>query len=149
VVITERVMRVTHHRNDHHQAQQIGTRPLRDRCATPRLGQDADDPSAARLCAKSFDPVGTVRYVALSADDIALLDARARAVGEQIRWEMHFQLAPNPEFVGLTAGANHIVIVGPARIADLAAHDIDLTLDGLERGERRIIEDEDGDPRLV
>jgi hypothetical protein len=39
--------------------------------------------------------------------------------------------------------------VGPARIADHAAHDIDLTLDALERGERRIIEHEDGDPRLV
>jgi hypothetical protein len=99
--------------------------------------------------AKSFDPAGTVRYVALSAYDIALLDARARAVGERIRWEMHFRVAPNPEFVGLTAGANHIFVVGPARVADLAAHNIDLTLDALERGERRIIEDEDGDPRLV
>jgi hypothetical protein len=54
---------------------------------------------------------------------------------------------PNPEFVGLTAGANHIFVVGPARLADLAAHDIDLTLDALERRECRIIED--GDPQLV
>ena len=35
------------------------------------------------------------------------------------------------------------------RLADLAAHEVDLTLDELERGSRRIIVDEDGDPRLV
>lgn len=87
--------------------------------------------------------------MALSANEIVLLDARARAVGESIGWELHFQVAPNPEFVGLTAGANHIFVVGPALLADLAAHDIDLTLDALERRERRIVEDEDGDPRLV
>jgi hypothetical protein len=62
---------------------------------------------------------------------------------------MHFQVAPNPEFIGLTAGAKHIFVVGPSRLADLAAHEIDLTLDELERGSRRIILDEDGDPRLV
>jgi hypothetical protein len=87
--------------------------------------------------------------MALSADDIVLLDARARAVGDRIGWELHFQVAPNPEFVGLTAGANHVFVVGPALLADLAAHDIDLTLDALERWERRIVEDEDGDPRLI
>jgi hypothetical protein len=87
--------------------------------------------------------------MALSANDIALLDARARAVGERIGWEMHFQVAANPEFVGLTAGAKHIFVIGPARLADLAAHDINLTLDTLERRERKIVEDEDGDPRLV
>lgn len=62
---------------------------------------------------------------------------------------MHFEVAPDPEFIGLTAGANQIFVVGPSRLADLAAHDIDLTLDELERGSRRIILDEDGDPRLV
>jgi hypothetical protein len=87
--------------------------------------------------------------VALSANDIAVLDARARSVGERIGWEMHFRVAPNPEFIGLTAGANHIFVVGPSRLADLAAHEVDLTLDELERGTRRVILDEDGDPRLV
>jgi hypothetical protein len=53
------------------------------------------------------------------------------------------------EFIGLTAGANPIFVVGPSRLAELAAHEIDLTLDELERGSRRIILDEDGNPRLV
>ena len=53
---------------------------------------------------------GSVGAEALSADQIAVLDARARSVGERIRWEMHFQVAPNPEFIGLTAGANHIFV---------------------------------------
>jgi hypothetical protein len=38
---------------------------------------------------------------------------------------------------------------GVPPFADLAAHDIDVTLDALERRERRIVEDEDGDPRLI
>jgi hypothetical protein len=81
----------------------------------------------------------------LSRDDIAILDARARAVGERVGWEMHFSFAPNPEFIGLTAGANHIFVVGPDRLA----YDIDLALDALDRGASRIILDEDGDPRLA
>jgi hypothetical protein len=32
------------------------------------------------------------------------------------------------------------------RFANLAAHEIDFTLDALERGDRRIILDKDGDP---
>jgi hypothetical protein len=35
------------------------------------------------------------------------------------------------------------------RLANLAAHEIDFTLDALERGDRRIILDKDGDPKLV
>jgi hypothetical protein len=35
--------------------------------------------------------------MALSAGEIAVLDARASSVGERIGWEMHFQVAPNPE----------------------------------------------------
>jgi hypothetical protein len=62
---------------------------------------------------------------------------------------LQFAVAPNLEFVGLTAGADHIFVIGPARLANLAAHDIDLTLDALERVDQRIIVDEDGDPRLV
>ncbi|MEV7268479.1 hypothetical protein AB0N38_33475, partial [Micromonospora aurantiaca] len=33
-------------------------------------------------------------------------------------------------------------------LSDLAAHDIELDLDALERGDRTIGPDEDGDPRL-
>jgi len=35
------------------------------------------------------------------------------------------------------------------RLANPAAHDIDFTLDALERGDRRIILDKVGDPGLV
>ena len=94
------------------------------------------------------ESVGSVAGVALSTDDIALLDARARAVGERIGWEMHFQAALNPDLIGLTAGAHHIFVVGPGRVADLA-DDIDVTLGALERGARRIILNEDGDPQLI
>jgi hypothetical protein len=36
-----------------------------------------------------------------------------------------------------------------SRISDLAVHEIDLSLDALQRGDRHIISDEDGDPRLI
>lgn len=39
-------------------------------------------------------------------------------------------------------------VLGPAKLADLAAHDIELDLDALERGDREVRPDEDGDPRL-
>lgn len=58
-------------------------------------------------------------------------------------------VAPNPRCVGLCAGPDRVVIVGPSWIEDLAVHEIDLMLDGLERGERMIVLDEDGDPRLM
>jgi hypothetical protein len=38
---------------------------------------------------------------------------------------------------------------GPAPFVTLASHDIDLAVDALQRGQRRIVLDEDGDPRLV
>jgi len=47
------------------------------------------------------------------------------------------------------AGADQIVVLGPSRIADLAVHEIDLALDALQRGDRRIVLDEDGDPQLI
>ena len=43
---------------------------------------------------------------------------------------------------------DQIVIVGPSKLANLGAHDIELELDALERGDSVIREDEDGDPRL-
>jgi hypothetical protein len=87
--------------------------------------------------------------VALSDDEVRKQDARARAVGERIDWELHFVVSPNSDFVGLAAGANQVFVVGPSRLADLVVHDIDLALDALERRERRIVPDEDGDPRLL
>jgi hypothetical protein len=92
---------------------------------------------------------GMVLVVAPTDDDIRKLDARARAVGERIGWELHFKVAPNPDFVGLAAGANPVFVLGPSRLADLLLHDVDLALDRLERGKQRIVPDEDGDPRLL
>jgi len=40
-------------------------------------------------------------------------------------------------------------VLGPSRITDLAVHEIDLALDALQRGDRQIVLDEDGDPRLI
>jgi hypothetical protein len=56
---------------------------------------------------------------------------------------------PNSQYVGLLAGPDQIVILGPSRISDLAVHEIDLALDALQRGDRHIIADEDGEPRLI
>lgn len=86
--------------------------------------------------------------MALTPAEIASLDKRAQEVGAKIGWSLHFVVAPNPAFVGLVAGAQNVFVVGPSRLVDLAAHDVDLTLDALERGEQVIFPDEDGDPRL-
>lgn len=85
--------------------------------------------------------------MALNKDEIEALDERARHVGEAIGRDLRFVVAPNPEFVGITS--QNIFVLGPDRLADMAAHDVDLTLDALIRGDRRIIDDEDGDPRLL
>jgi hypothetical protein len=87
--------------------------------------------------------------VALTDDEIRKLDARAREVGERIGWDLHFMVSPNPDFYGLAAGANRVFVVGPSRLADPVVHDVHLTLEALEQGERRIVPDEDGDPRLL
>lgn len=85
----------------------------------------------------------------LTDHDIAALNQRAQEVGEHIGWELMFAVAPNSEFVGLCAGPDRIVILGPSRVSDFGVHEIDLALDALQCGERRIIADEDGDPRLI
>ena len=90
----------------------------------------------------------------LTDDDVLTLDRRAREVGRHIGWDLKFVVAGNPEFVGLVAGggadqAEPIVVIGPSRITDLAVHEIDFALDALQRGDRHIVLDEDGDPRLI
>jgi hypothetical protein len=39
-------------------------------------------------------------------------------------------------------------VLRPERLSDLAAYDVDMTLDALERVDQIIFPDEDGDPRL-
>lgn len=82
----------------------------------------------------------------LNQRDVERLDARAQEVGRSGQWDLRFVVAPNPDYVGLTA--DDIFIVGPAKSADLAAYDIEMELDAIERGDARIQSDEDGDPRL-
>lgn len=55
---------------------------------------------------------------------------------------------PNPEYVGVVEEDSQIFLLGPSKLSDLAAYDIELDLDAIERGDRRILPDEDGDPRL-
>ncbi|WP_207507795.1 hypothetical protein [Klenkia brasiliensis] len=59
--------------------------------------------------------------MASDSQDIAQLNDRARKVGQQIGWNLAFVVAPNPEFVGVTAGPNHIFVMGPSRLSDMAA----------------------------
>ena len=61
---------------------------------------------------------------------------------------MHFQADGDPEFAGVTAGASHVFIVGPARVADLTKADVESVLDALMTGTRRI-NDRDGRPPLT
>jgi hypothetical protein len=84
----------------------------------------------------------------LSAHEIALLDARAREVGQRLHWEMHFQTDGDPAVAGVTAGARHMFIMGPARLSDLTRESVEAGLDALAAGTRRIV-DEDGVPHLI
>jgi hypothetical protein len=86
--------------------------------------------------------------VVLSAHDVAMLDAHARAVGQCVHWEMHFQADVDPAFAGVTAGAHHVFIVGPTRLSDLIRADVESVLDALMAGTRRIV-DGDGYPHLI
>jgi hypothetical protein len=81
--------------------------------------------------------------------DSATGTRQAREVGSHIGWELRFAVMPNPKYVGLMAGPDQIVILGPSLVSDLAVHEIDIALDDLQRGERHIVTAEDGDPRLI
>ena len=83
----------------------------------------------------------------LSSDDVASLTARARAVGNRIGWELRFAAAEDPQFVGLTAGARQVFVVGPTQLVDLSVDDVIEILDALARGTRRILDEEV--PRLI
>ena len=87
--------------------------------------------------------------VALDPDDVARLDERAQRVGESIGWRLRFMAAPFPEYICLVAGPDQVMVWGPAKVDELAAHEVDFELDALERGDRTIVADEDGDPRIV
>jgi hypothetical protein len=86
--------------------------------------------------------------MALDPDDVTRLNDRAGEVGQKIGWDLKFIVAPNTEYVGVVAGPDQVFVLGPSGLSDMAAHDIELDLDALERGDRQLRADEDGDPRL-
>jgi hypothetical protein len=77
-----------------------------------------------------------------------VLNARARDVGRRLGWQLHFRADSDPGFVGLTAGAKHVFVLGPVPLTDLHRADIESLLDELQHGTRRII-DGDGNPHLI
>ncbi|CAN5719288.1 hypothetical protein BH09ACT7_BH09ACT7_09510 [soil metagenome] len=83
----------------------------------------------------------------LSSSEIASLNARARTVGNCICWELGFEVADDPRFGGLRAGAEHVFVWGPRLLAELTVEAVGSILDELLLGTRRIL-DEDV-PRLV
>lgn len=87
--------------------------------------------------------------MALTPEDIERLDQRAQEVGRAIGRGLRFMVAPNPEYVGVLDEETSIFILGPDSLDNLAAYDIELDLDALERGDRQIMLDEDGDPRVI
>ena len=67
--------------------------------------------------------------MALGDEDVRRLDLRAQEVGSRIGWKLRFRALGNPEYVALSAGPDQVIIVGPSKLADLGAHDIELELD--------------------
>ena len=88
-----------------------------------------------------------VSSMALTPDEIAALQVRAQSVGAAVGWDLRFVVA-NPELVGLIAGPDNVFLLGPSRPSDLAAIDVEITLDALLRGDQVVFTDEDGDPQL-
>lgn len=75
-------------------------------------------------------------------DEVASLNARARAVGERIGWELRFEASEDPELAGLTAGTNRTFVMGPTRLEEIVLDDFLAVLDGLLLGNRQIVDDD-------
>lgn len=77
------------------------------------------------------------------------LDQVAQQVGKQIGWAAEFLRRSEPRVRRRDCRTRpRLLCWDPLKLSDLAAHDIELELDSLERGDRQIRPDEDGDPRL-
>lgn len=87
--------------------------------------------------------------MALTPEEVTRFEARAREVGDGIGRELQFRVAPNPEYVTLTAAPTQTTIVGPSRLSDGAAEAIADVLDRLESGVLLVATDEDGDPFIT
>jgi hypothetical protein len=84
------------------------------------------------------------------------INQRARAIGASIGWSNDFTAAPNQMFVGLIADTfdedleqHHVFVRGPKPVDQVIVHEVEIFLDDLEQGRRRIVADEDGDPRVI
>lgn len=81
----------------------------------------------------------------LTPTQLKELDRHARGVGRRIGHQMRVFVPSNQEYLALTVthdGIEHSVL-GPARVEDMVAHDIDFTLDLLEQGVCQIVLTED------
>lgn len=96
---------------------------------------------------------GTTRFVhrydprmpTLTPLELKELDQHARGVGRRLGHSMRVFVPSNEEYLALTVmheGIEHS-LVGPARVSDMAAHDIDWTLDLLSHGACQIVLTED------
>ena len=80
----------------------------------------------------------------MTPEDVDRLNERARAVGAQIGWDLRFIVAPNPAVVAIIESHSSIVIFGPRKLEDLAAHEADFFLDDLESGKKVLTKDDEG-----
>ncbi|WP_456695499.1 hypothetical protein [Aeromicrobium sp. P5_D10] len=94
--------------------------------------------------------------MALNSEDTLRINQRAREIGASIGWSLDFSVAPNQMFVGLTADTfdedlkqHHVFVWGPKPVDQVIVHEVEIFLDDLEQGRRRIVADEDGDPRVI
>ncbi|MCF6390642.1 hypothetical protein L2K20_27045 [Mycobacterium sp. MBM] len=122
--------------------------PVDAACLQPDNQPDIQDVDEGLVGAWLDDP----HLAAELADELERL--RRLQADEELLLALQFVVAPNAEYIGLAAGggadqAEQIIVLGPSRIPDLAVHEIDLALDALQRGDRQIVLDEDGDPRLI
>lgn len=87
----------------------------------------------------------------LEPADVSRLEQWTREVGQSISWDLEFvSNLGNPEVVAVSAtvdlgpdGPRRIVVLGPGKPTDVV-HD----LEALERGDKVLWIDEDGDPLL-
>lgn len=87
----------------------------------------------------------------LQPNEVDRLKQWIRDVGQSIGWDLEFVSSPgNPEIVAVSAavdlgpdGPRRIVVLGPGKPADVV-HD----LEALDRGDKVLWIDEDGDPLL-
>ncbi|MCF6378122.1 hypothetical protein L2K70_10960 [Nocardioides KLBMP 9356] len=85
--------------------------------------------------------------MALSPDDVTMLDTHARQVGEAVGWDLRFVQAPAGNHFAITADGQ--LVHGPFPLDELSVHDARMELDMIATGGRRIVKDDEGIVRLL